>query len=103
MFSHYAHMYSSLSKGKHHKVVDNVLLALYYKKPILFTLCAGNEAMFLAIYILHFTDHILALSFLYISLPFGLFKQFLNVVQLFQAFIDLNKMDMAKRRAKQNS
>jgi len=100
MFSHYAHMYSSLSKGKHHKVVDNPLLALYYKKQYLFTLCAGNEAMFLAFYILHFTDNIFAKSFLYISLPFGLFKQFLNVIQLFQAFIDLNKMDIVTRRLK---
>jgi len=43
-----------------------------------------------------------AVSFLYVTLPFGLFKQFLNVVQLFSAFRELNKYDMALRRAKRN-
>jgi len=101
--SHYAHMYSQLSQGLYHKHVTNRLLAIYYYKPVLFTLCAGNEAMFLAFYVLHFIPNsMFAVSFLYVTLPFGLFKQFLNVVQLFSAFRELNKYDMALRRAKRN-
>eukprot|EP01129_Flabellula_baltica_P008996 TRINITY_DN3610_c0_g1_i2.p2 TRINITY_DN3610_c0_g1~~TRINITY_DN3610_c0_g1_i2.p2 ORF type:complete len:110 (-),score=18.40 TRINITY_DN3610_c0_g1_i2:45-374(-) len=94
--------HSSLSSGRtsHKSGNKNPILALYYYKTVLFTLCAGNEGMFLGFYLVHFTSNFYVTSFLYLCLPFGILKQFMNVVQLIQAFVDLNELDMAERKAK---
>jgi CDP-diacylglycerol--inositol 3-phosphatidyltransferase len=43
-----------------HKFIDlseNPIMRVYYtSKPILFFMCAGNEAFYAALYLLHFTE-----------------------------------------------
>jgi len=104
--SHYAHLYSSLSRGKTHKQVDantNYFIRLYYgNRNVLFTLCAANEAMFLALYLYNFYPNYWVIIFLIIVLPGGLFKQFMNVWQMIQAFQEMAETDQvvyAKRLA----
>lgn len=51
----------SLLQGKtSHKFIDlseNPIMRVYYtSKPILFFMCAGNEAFYAALYLLHFTE-----------------------------------------------
>uniref|UniRef100_A0A6B2LJ86 CDP-diacylglycerol--inositol 3-phosphatidyltransferase n=1 Tax=Arcella intermedia TaxID=1963864 RepID=A0A6B2LJ86_9EUKA len=108
--SHYAHLYCTLSSGAtSHKATDektNFFLRLYYgNKYVLFVLCAANEAMFLALYLLHFTqDKAFSISresvmlFLYVTLPLGSMKQFMNVVQMILAFQKMAENDMEKRK-----
>eukprot|EP01123_Difflugia_compressa_P015252 TRINITY_DN845_c0_g1_i1.p1 TRINITY_DN845_c0_g1~~TRINITY_DN845_c0_g1_i1.p1 ORF type:complete len:152 (-),score=27.61 TRINITY_DN845_c0_g1_i1:115-570(-) len=110
--SHYAHLYSTLSSGQtSHKQVDektNFFIRLYYgNKYVLFVLCAANEAMFLALYLLHFTSgtkitlfgrtYGWVMWFLFASLPLGSLKQFMNVFQMLQAFASMAEADMNKR------
>jgi len=95
--SHYAHLYSTLSRGKSHKQIDektNYFIRLYYgNRNVLFTLCAANEAMFLALYLYNFYPTWWVILFLIIVLPGGLFKQFMNVWQMIQAFSDMAEGD----------
>lgn len=51
----------SLLQGKtSHKFIDmseNPIMHLYYtSKPVLFGMCAGNEAFYAALYLLYFTE-----------------------------------------------
>jgi CDP-diacylglycerol--inositol 3-phosphatidyltransferase len=51
----------SLLQGKaSHKFIDlseNPIMRIYYtSKPVLFFMCAGNEAFYAALYLLHFTE-----------------------------------------------
>jgi len=98
--SHYAHLYSTLSRGKTHKQVDqntNYFIRLYYgNRNVLFCLCAANEMMFLALYLYHFYHTTWVLIFLFIVLPGGLFKQFMNVFQMIQAFKDMAEGDQVE-------
>jgi len=100
--SHYAHMYCSLSSGSDsHKNVDHPLLAIYYKRYVLFTLCACNEAFFVFFYVLHFyPENMVVRTLLYVATPGAIVKQFLNVVQLVNAFQVLNRLDMEIRHSK---
>ncbi|KAI9218111.1 CDP-alcohol phosphatidyltransferase-domain-containing protein [Blastocladiella britannica] len=101
--SHYMHMYSSLSGGStSHKVIDpsaNPILRLYYhNKYVLFAVCAGNELLFVGLYLL---QHLAAESWAYtvvlaataVSFPICVLKQGLNVVQLVGASTNLAASD----------
>jgi len=51
----------SLLQGKtSHKFVDlseNPIMRIYYtSRPVLFFMCAGNEAFYATLYLLHFTE-----------------------------------------------
>jgi hypothetical protein len=51
----------SLLQGKtSHKFIDlseNPIMHIYYtSRPVLFFMCAGNEAFYAALYLLHFTE-----------------------------------------------
>lgn len=53
--------FRSVLQGKtSHKFVsmaENPIMNLYYtNKPVLFTMCAGNEAFYASLYLLHFTE-----------------------------------------------
>jgi len=58
--SHYMHMVSTLTTGsRHHKEIKedvSRILRWYYQKPVLFTMCAGNELFFVALYLVKW-DH----------------------------------------------
>jgi len=116
LVSHYAHLYSSLIRGaKSHKTIDekqNFLLRIYYtSRAVLFTLCFGNEAFFLLLYLNHFwsgpaffvpvaNQHIpLVQIATYSMAPLCLYKQFMNFVQLLQACKDIVAVDITERRS----
>ncbi|CAG7849601.1 CDP-diacylglycerol--inositol 3-phosphatidyltransferase; AltName: Full=Phosphatidylinositol synthase; Short=PI synthase; Short=PtdIns synthase [Serendipita indica DSM 11827] len=69
--SHYMHMVSTLTTGsRHHKEIKedvSRILRWYYKKPVLFTMCAGNELFFVALYLVKWDK-----TPLYTLLPYSL-------------------------------
>jgi len=110
--SHYMHMYSSLVTGsRSHKLVKSDvsrILRFYYNDPkTLFTICAGNELFFVALYLMKW-DHSptgielfgaapWALVLFWASFPFFFVKQVINVVQLWKASKILVGVDLAER------
>lgn len=108
LVSHYAHIYASLTAGAtSHKIVGregNVLLRLYYtSRTVLFLACAGNELFFMSLYMVAYQPR-LALtvfgarlllweSLVGVSAPIFLFKQTMNVVQLYNAAHQLASLD----------
>ena len=110
--SHFAHVASALIQGKQsHKLIgrgQHWLLRLYYThKAVLFTLCFGNEAFLLFLYLLHLKPSFELLPQLRtIILPLltyalgALFvlKQFVNVIQLIKAGQDLVRFDKKERK-----
>jgi CDP-diacylglycerol--inositol 3-phosphatidyltransferase len=123
IISHFAHIYSSLSRGAtSHKAVtadQSWFIRLYYtNRLVLGGLCWGNEGFFLMLYLLHFYTgpiipglHPLAqilgvpavglvLLKLLIYTPLMAIKQFMNLVQLKQAALDLVEMDETERKLK---
>lgn len=115
LVSHYAHLYSSLARGvKSHKIIDekqSSLLRIYYtSRTVLFTLCFGNEAFFLLLYLLHFwagpTFYVpivarqlsLVELAIWIVAPLSFIKQFMNFVQMIQACRDIVSLDVAERK-----
>jgi len=109
--SHYAHLCVSVTKGAtSHKDVDkntNIFLRLYYgSRVVLFTLCAANEAIFLFPYAMNFGPEAFGLGFdtktiayyaFFAALPLGALKQFMNLVQMVNAFAELAAMDRHAR------
>lgn len=111
--SHYMHMYASLSSGAaSHKAIDsrqNWLMRAYYGyQSVLFLVCAGNELFFLGLYLMHsYPNEQVWLKLANISLrtfdlftlvvaPVFMFKQFMNVVQLFGASKSLAGLEKKK-------
>ncbi|CEP20821.1 PIS1 [Cyberlindnera jadinii] len=107
--SHYMHMYATLQTGgTSHKSIDkesNWLLRLYYTdRNVLFTMCFFNELFYVALYLAYFpiwdvtvfgkTFSVFSVGAI-ISLPFYLFKQLTNVIQLVRASVLLAELDVA--------
>ena len=94
LFSHWFHMYASLTLGHgSHKTVVNPLLRVYYWRPALFAVCAGTELWYLGLYALHHAggaggaaalgvSPALVRGVLTVCTPVFLFKQLANVVQM---------------------
>lgn len=113
--SHYMHMYATLQTGgKSHKTVSKEsswLLNLYYtNRYVLFTMCAFNELFYVALYLYHFqlfpvtlfgNTYSAAGIITVISLPFYLFKQTTNVIQLVRASVLLAELDVADLEKKE--
>ncbi|KAJ3186544.1 CDP-diacylglycerol-inositol 3-phosphatidyltransferase [Gaertneriomyces sp. JEL0708] len=123
--SHYLQMYSSLALGQgSHKNVDpkktSWLLRQYYtNNKVLFSICAGNELFFIALYLVgqwHVDDkgaqlawpagswipavhgeyplgYIVCISLAALMFPIFAIKQFLNVVQMVGASRNLARLD----------
>ncbi len=98
--SHYFQMFSSLSCGAtSHKAVDrskNVFVRLYYThRWIMAILCAGNEACFIALYMMAVDPNPrIRWGWVWVaSLPLTAIKQALNVAQLVSASEGLMKAD----------
>jgi len=105
---------SSLARGvKSHKIIDekqSSLLRIYYtSRAVLFTLCFGNEAFFLLLYLLHFwagpsfympiaAKHLSLVELaIWIVAPLSFIKQFMNFVQMIQACRDIVSLDITER------
>ncbi|KAG8824383.1 CDP-diacylglycerol-inositol 3-phosphatidyltransferase [Serendipita sp. 401] len=126
--SHYMHMVSTLTTGsRHHKEVKedvSRILRWYYKKSVLFTMCAGNELFFVALYLLKWDKTPLYTLFPYawtsselfvenvprfalrltfaqalaaITFPISLGKNIVNIVQAWKASKVLVGVDLRER------
>lgn len=106
--SHYVHMYAQIVSGStsHKKMREgtNWLLKLYYENRIfLFLVCAFNEIFYIALYLLHFdifyfpgTNINLAYWITIVCTPVWFFKQFCNVIQMFNACEILAQLDATR-------
>ncbi|XP_065715604.1 CDP-diacylglycerol--inositol 3-phosphatidyltransferase [Patagioenas fasciata] len=109
--SHWLHLHcTTLEGGASHKNVGGEghwLLRLYYThKPVLFVVCAGNEAFYCALYLLRFGDGPRVLPggpglfrlLLWVATPMAALKFLLNLLQLGGAAARLAALDAAARR-----
>ncbi|XP_064900381.1 CDP-diacylglycerol--inositol 3-phosphatidyltransferase isoform X2 [Columba livia] len=109
--SHWLHMHcTTLEGGASHKDVGgegHPLLRLYYtNKPLLFALCAGNEAFYCGLYLVKFSDGPRVLPgapglfrlLLWVATPMAALKFLLNLLQLGGAAARLAALDAAARR-----
>jgi len=109
--SHYAHLYSTLVRRvTSHKTISekqSPLLRVYYSnRLVLGSLCLGNEAFFLLLYLAHFTlgsmipglgVPLVHLLIYVAAVPMSI-KQLMNVVQLWQAAVDIVEIDEQERK-----
>jgi len=107
--SHWLHLHASLLKGTSHKSMDlnsNPIMKLYYtSRPVLFTMCAGNELFFSMLYLLNFTEGyiipILNLScirlILWISAPIMILKSLISFIHLIDASIRIASVDAEEK------
>lgn len=100
--SHWYQTYAKMLEGKTtHKGSDNFLLNFYYSFPALLICCVGNEGCFVVLYLLKFTQgplvfanvYLFELVF-YVFLPISIFKNFMNVVQLYDAASVIATLDL---------
>ncbi|KAK2191707.1 hypothetical protein NP493_47g02026 [Ridgeia piscesae] len=111
--SHWIHVQSSLMSGSNsHKRIDlagNPVLRYYYTdRAVLFSVCAGNELFYAALYLRHFTDFIVPLGSLsfglcsllcWVCAPVAIAKVLINLVQLYAACQNVVAVDDAERAA----
>ncbi|XP_067015366.1 CDP-diacylglycerol--inositol 3-phosphatidyltransferase [Anabrus simplex] len=111
---HWIHLHSSLLQGKtSHKFIDmaeNPIMRLYYtSRPVLFFMCAGNEAFYAALYLLHFTEGPLLAGIslfriiCYLSAPVAILKALLALLQGFIACKNLAIVDVKEREVIRNA
>uniref|UniRef100_A0A2K5R5X8 CDP-diacylglycerol--inositol 3-phosphatidyltransferase n=2 Tax=Cebus imitator TaxID=2715852 RepID=A0A2K5R5X8_CEBIM len=109
--SHWLHLHSSVVRGSEsHKMIDlsgNPVLRIYYtSRPVLFTLCAGNELFYCLLYLLHFSEGPLVGSVglfrmgLWVTAPIALLKSLISLVHLVTAARNMAALDAADRAKK---
>lgn len=102
--SHWAHMYSSMLLGSEsHKDMntENFFIRLYYtSKPVLFIVCACQEAFFVGLYLMYWASRsgeTTIYQFGYwvciLAAPLNLFKQGMNFLQLKLACDSINRWE----------
>lgn len=84
----------------------NPIMRLYYtSKPVLFTMCAANEAFYSSLYLLHFTEgpalHGISLYRLVACLtaPLAIIKSLISVLHAIVASKNLSIIDVNERKA----
>lgn len=106
---HWIYLHTSLLQGKtHHKFIDmseSPIMNLYYtNRTLLFTMCAGNEIFWGALYVLHFTEGpiVVGLSLfrilLYISAPISIVKTGISILHCIVASKNLAIIDRNERK-----
>ena len=98
-----AQLHSGAASHKAMKPGGSGLLKLYYtRRDVLFCVCAGNELLFLVLYlhphVQHETGRALLLAAGLAALPVCVFKQVVNVVQMVRASMVLAACDVKERR-----
>merc|ERR1712070_560447 len=106
LFSHWYHMHAALiDRAASHKDSHNWVVRLYYRRSVLFMVCAGTELWYLSLYANYFIpEQTLELPFGGVSLPLCrtmimlttpifAFKQLTNLVQLAVAVRALIEID----------
>lgn len=106
---HWLHLHTTVMAGcsshKGQEANANPVLRLYYtSRPVLFTMCAGNELFYSALYLLHFTEGpIIAGVGLWRMMSIGLFpigvlKSILALMQGYNAALSLGEIDVKERQ-----
>ncbi|KAJ8932612.1 hypothetical protein NQ314_014542 [Rhamnusium bicolor] len=106
---HWIYLHSSILQGKSsHKFIDmseNPIMSIYYtNKTVLFIMCAGNEAFYATLYLLHFTEGpiVVGLSLfriiLYLSAPISLVKTGISLLHCVVASKNLAIIDTNERK-----
>ena len=107
---HWIYLHSTLLQGRtSHKFIDmsdNPIMSIYYtNKTVLFWMCAGNEAFYASLYLLHFTEGpiVAGLSLFklicYVSAPVCFVKTFISLVHGYVAFSNIALIDLKERQA----
>lgn len=111
--SHWLHLtashYSGATSHKQIDLADNPVLYYYYhNRTVLFSMCAGNELFFAALYLLRFTegpsfgDYGLFRSTVIVCAPVMVIKSVISVIQLLAAAKNIVIVDTEEHsRAKQ--
>ncbi|KAF6206354.1 hypothetical protein GE061_017587 [Apolygus lucorum] len=107
---HWFFLHTSLLQGKSshkfHDLNENPIMAIYYQKGPLFFMCAGNEAFYASLYILHFAEGPLIRGIglfravAYITFPIAIVKTLLSLVHGYVASINISLVDKTERQKK---
>lgn len=106
---HWIYLHTTLLQGKiSHKFIDmseNPIMRIYYtNRTVLFLMCAGNEAFYAALYLLHFTEGPILAGIgvfrliAYLAAPVALVKAGIAVLQGYVACINLSIIDVKERQ-----
>ncbi|CAG9861062.1 unnamed protein product [Phyllotreta striolata] len=106
---HWIFLHTSILQGKtSHKFVDmseNPIMSLYYtNKTVLFMMCAGNEAFYASLYLLHFTEGPIIAGLglfrivLFLSAPICLMKTAISILHCIVASRNLSIIDLNERK-----
>lgn len=111
---HWLYLHTTILQGKtSHKFIDmsgNPIMRIYYtNKLVLFIMCAGNEAFYAALYLLHFTEGptLFGMSLfraaMYISAPIAIIKTAISVIHGYVASLNLSIIDVKEREILQKT
>ncbi|CAH1118428.1 unnamed protein product [Phaedon cochleariae] len=106
---HWIFLHTSILQGKtSHKFVDmseNPIMSVYYSnKTVLFIMCAGNEAFYASLYLLHFVEGPMIAGLglfkiiLFLSAPICLVKTGISLLHLIVASKNLAIIDINERK-----
>ncbi|XP_019877852.1 CDP-diacylglycerol--inositol 3-phosphatidyltransferase [Aethina tumida] len=109
IFGHWIYLHSTILQGKtSHKFIDmseNPIMNIYYtSRPVLFFMCAGNEAFYASLYMLHFVQGPLIAGIglfkiiLYLSLPVAVVKSAITCLHIVVASKNLGIIDVNDRK-----
>lgn len=104
LLSHWYHMYVSLVMGQtSHKASKNIFISMYYRKPVLFVVCAATETWYISTYCLYHGEYYVGSvpfwrSVFWCCTPFFVYKQAMNVLQLCEACETLVEADLKAKR-----
>ncbi|KAJ9578385.1 hypothetical protein L9F63_005391 [Diploptera punctata] len=113
---HWIHLHTTavsektlLHRKSSHKFIDlseNPIMRIYYtSRSVLFFMCAGNEAFYASLYLLHFTEGPLVLGvgifriICYMCLPVAIVKSLIALLQGYIACKNLGNVDLKERAA----
>lgn len=106
---HWIYLHTTLMQGKtSHKFIDmseNPIMRIYYtNRTVLFFMCAGNEAFYAALYLLHFTEGPMLAGIglfrlvAYLVAPIAFVKSAISLLQGYVACINLSIIDVKERQ-----
>ncbi|PSN38759.1 CDP-diacylglycerol--inositol 3-phosphatidyltransferase [Blattella germanica] len=107
---HWIHLHTTLLQGKtSHKFIDlseNPIMRIYYtSRTVLFFMCAGNEAFYASLYLLHFTEGPVVAGvglfriICYLCAPVAVVKSLIALLQGYIASKNLGAVDVRERQA----
>ncbi|KAG7197618.1 hypothetical protein KM043_013400 [Ampulex compressa] len=106
---HWIYLHTTLLQGKaSHKYIDmseNPIMSVYYtNRTVLFLMCAGNEAFYAALYLLHFTEGPILVGIglyklvAYLAAPVAIIKAGISLLHGYVSCINLSIIDVKERQ-----